>query len=83
VDVIDLAQNPTYVILDLGWTKSVGSRYAVNKRMKAAHMHGSDYELVPSTSKFAFANSETTSVRQAFIKLVSDNTSNVHRCGYC
>ena len=43
----------------------MGSRYAVNKFMKAAHNHGLDYELVPSTSNFSFANSETTSVHQA------------------
>ena len=63
--MIDLAQNPTYVILDLGCTKSMGSRYAVSKFMKAARVHGLDYELIPSTSRFSFANSETTSIRQA------------------
>ena len=63
--MIDLAQNPTYVILDLGCTNSMGSRYAVNSFMKAAHVHGLDYEIIPSTSRFAFAKSETTSVHQA------------------
>ena len=63
--VIDLAQNPTYVILDIGCTKSMGSRYVVNKLMKAAHIHGLDYELIPSTSRFSYANSETTSVHHA------------------
>ena len=63
--VIDFARNPTYVILDLGCTKSMGSRYAVNKFMRAAHVHGLDYEIEPSTSKFSFANSETTTVHQA------------------
>ncbi len=42
-NVIDLAQNPTYVILDLGCTKSMGSRYAVTRFMKAAHVHGLDF----------------------------------------
>ena len=65
VGVVDLAVNPTYVILDLGCTKSMGSRYAVNKFMKAARIHGLDYELVPYTSTCSFANSETTSVYQA------------------
>ena len=41
-NVIDLAQHPTYVILDIGCTKSMGSRYAVNKFMNAAHVHGLD-----------------------------------------
>ena len=51
-NVIDLAQHPTYVILDLGCTKSMGSRYA-------------DYAIVHSSSKFSFAKSETTTVHQA------------------
>ena len=33
--------------------------------MRAAHIHGLDFEIVPSTSKFSFANSETTTVHQA------------------
>ena len=42
-NVFDLAHNPTYVILDLGCTKSMGLRYAVTKFMKAAHVHGLDF----------------------------------------
>ena len=75
--VINLAQNPTYVILDLGCTKSMGSRYAVNKFIKAAHLHGLDYEIIPSMSRFSFANSETTSVHQALKKSGSQLN---HRC---
>ncbi len=63
--VIDLAQNPTYVSLDLGCTKSMGSIYAVNNFMRTAHIHGLDYEIVPSTSKFSFAISDTTTFHQA------------------
>ena len=43
----------------------MGSRYEVNKFIKAAHNHGKDYEIVPSSLKFSFANSETTPVHQA------------------
>jgi hypothetical protein len=43
----------------------MGSRYAVNKFMTAAYIHGLEYELIPSTSMFSFANSEATSVHQA------------------
>jgi len=43
----------------------MGFKYAVNKFMRAAHINGLDYDLVPSTSKFYFANSETTTVHQA------------------
>ena len=63
--VIDLVQNPTYVMLCLGCTKSMGFRYAVNKFMTAAQVHGLGYEFLQSTSRFSFANSETTYVHQA------------------
>ena len=63
--VIDLAQNPTYVILDLGCTKPVGSRYTVNRFIKATHVHGLDYELIPWTSIVSFATPQTTTVHQA------------------
>ena len=43
----------------------MGSRYAVNKFIRAATAHGLDYALISSRSKFTFANSETTSVHQA------------------
>ena len=43
----------------------MGSRYAVNKFMRAASARGVEYELIPSTSKFYFANLEKTSVHQA------------------
>ena len=62
---IDLSRNPTYVILDLGCTSSMGTRYAVNKFMRAAAAHGLENELIPSTSTFSFANSETTPAHQA------------------
>ena len=45
--------------------KSMGSRYAVNKVMKADRAHGLDYEIAPSTSQLSSANSETTSVHEA------------------
>ena len=47
--------------------KSMGSRYAVNKFMRAAHVHGLDYEIVPSSSKFFFhvLILKTTTVHQA------------------
>jgi hypothetical protein len=64
IGVIDRRQNPTYVILDLGCTKSMGSRYAVNKFMRVAAAHGLEYELMHSTSKLSVANSETTSVHE-------------------
>ena len=58
--VIDLAQNPTYVILDLGCAKSMDSRYAVTMCIKADHVRGLDYELIPLTSNSSCAKSETT-----------------------
>ena len=60
-----MRQNATYLIPDLGCTKSTVSRYAVNKFMRVASAHGLEYELIPSTSTFSFANSETSSFYQA------------------
>ena len=65
IGAIDLRKNPTYVILDLGCTKTMVSRYAVNKVMRAASTHGLEYELIPLHPNNSFANSETTSVHQA------------------
>ena len=65
VGTIDSGQIPSFVILELGCTKSIGSLYAMNKFMKAAHVYGLAYELVHSTSTCSCANSETTPIYQA------------------
>ena len=57
---VDLAHDPTYVILDLGCTRAMGSRVAANRFMKAAPYYGITIESLPTDSKFNFANSQTS-----------------------
>ena len=45
----------------------MGSRYVVNKFMKAANTHGLDYELVPSTSKLHLPLKLLVSVASGYI----------------
>ena len=54
IGAIDLTPNPTYVILELGCTKSMGARYEVNKFMRVARARGLVYEIMLSTSVFSF-----------------------------
>ena len=65
LDMVDIMRNPTYVILDLGCTKPMGSRHAVNAFMKAAPSYGMECQLIPSTTNFTFANGETAHATQA------------------
>ena len=76
--VVDLAQNRSYVILDLGCTKSAGSRYAINKFMTTSHIYGLVYELIPLTSMFAFADSETKYVSPGITNLVPHKATHVY-----
>ena len=59
---IDVRRNPLYVILDLGCTKSMGSRQAVNAFCYACEEYGMWTEFLPTESYFSFANSNTTRV---------------------
>jgi len=65
--VVSLADNPTSVILDLGCTRAMGSRQAIERFMKAAAKHHLGCEILPSQVTFSFANSETTQVTEKCI----------------
>jgi hypothetical protein len=58
-DTVSLADHPTSVILDLGCTRAMGSRQAIEKFMRAAAKHHLKCEILPS-----HANSETTQVKE-------------------
>ena len=58
-DSVNVVSEPTYVILDLGCTRAMGSRVAVNRLLNVAHHYGITYEILPTDSKFNFANSQT------------------------
>ena len=59
-NMINLADSPTPVILDLGCTRSMGSRKAVNAFLKAWKERGNQAELLKSDASFKFASSHGT-----------------------
>ena len=59
---IDMRNNPLYVILDIGCTKAMGSRHAVNAFCSACADTHITYEFLPTKSYFSFANSNQTVV---------------------
>ena len=62
--MVNLAENPTHVILDLGCTRSMGSRKAINAFLKAWKDKGNQAELLKSDASFKFANSHGTDCSQ-------------------
>jgi hypothetical protein len=63
-DRLDLKTNPTFAVLDLGCTKAMASRYAINLFVKEAGKYGITWEYLPSSSRFSFANSAEDVVSQ-------------------
>ena len=63
--MVDIRKNPACVILDLGCTKPMGSRQSLAAFMKEALRHGIECTLIPTSSKFTFANGNTSDVTQA------------------
>jgi hypothetical protein len=61
-DMIEISQHPSYVVLDLGCTRSMGSRRAITRLLAACQNTGVTYEILPVSSKFSFANSQTAHV---------------------
>ena len=60
--IIKIKQNPTFVILDIGCTKPMGSRPAVMAFVAASKRYGIECQFLPTHSEFSFANSESSSV---------------------
>ena len=68
--VIDLSREPTFVILDTGCTRSMGSRHAVNRLMQACSKQEPNliwFKTVPCRSMFTFANGETSVITQRLV----------------
>jgi hypothetical protein len=57
---IKVSENPTYVISDLGCTRAMGSRVAIEAFAKVAHHYGMTYEYLPTSGTFNFAKSQST-----------------------
>ena len=56
---LNLAHHPTHVVLDLGCTRSIGSKAAIREFQKYALYYGITTEFCPCNKPFVFANSET------------------------
>ena len=78
-EYIDLKIHPTYVILDSGCTKAMGSRYAIDRLVHACKQHKDSHNIWFSTescfSRFAFANGEQSTVRERLIIHLRNRTS--------
>ena len=58
---LDHANHPTHVVLDLGCTRSIGSRAAIKRFQKHALYYGITTEFCRCKNPVVFANSETES----------------------
>ena len=64
---LNLANHPTHVVLDLGCTRSIGSRAAIERFKKHAWYYGVTTEFCPCHESFVFANSETETCKERCI----------------
>ena len=64
---VDLNRNPIYVVLDLGCTRSMGSRKAITVFARVAPQHGIWLEYKPCKTNFISADSETDTVRETCV----------------
>ena len=61
---VQMSRNPLYVILDIGCTRAMGSRPAVEALAQAAPAVGIWCEFLPTYTVFSFANSAQTVVKE-------------------
>ena len=71
---------PTVAILDLGCTRAMGSRNAVNAFCDYVDNHdcGLWYKIEPTSSRFFFANSQQTKCTEKLVIHMYDNSWSVH-----
>ena len=55
---LNLVNHPTHVVVDLGCTRSIGSRAALSRFQKHALHYGITTQLCPCNKSFVLANSE-------------------------
>ena len=60
---VDLRRNPTYVVPDLGCTRSMASRRAINAFARESPKHGIKITYRPCRTTFVFADSEKGTVK--------------------
>ena len=70
-EYVDLGSHPTYVILDSGCTRAMGSRYAIDRLVQACQYHPKRdhiwFSKQPCSSKFSFANGEQSTVKERLV----------------
>ena len=66
---LDVRNHPTYVILDSGCTRCMGSRVSVEAFVAGCRSSGFKgwFQFVPTSTKFSFANSQTADVWEKMI----------------
>ena len=82
-DYVDMSTHPTYVILDSGCTRAMGSRFAIDRLVRACQNHPYSHMIKftkeASHNKFSFANGESSHVKE---KLVIHLKSPKHPTGW-
>ena len=77
LQVVD--KSPTKVILDLGCTKAMGSRAAVNHFCKYIGGQGHNtYQIKPTASQFFFAGSQTSKRTEKLVVCMNDYHGSTH-----
>ena len=70
-DYVEMSTNPTYVILDSGCTRAMGSRFAIDRLVKACtnhrYSHLIKFTKEASNNKFSFANGESSHVKEKLV----------------
>ena len=67
VPSLNLAYHPTQIVLDLGCTRSIGSRSAIKTFQKHSWYYGIATEICRCNRSFVFANSETETCSESCI----------------
>ena len=70
-DYVDMSTHPTYVFLDSGCTRAMGSRFAIDRLVRACQNHPFSHMIKftkeASFNKFSFANGESSNVREKLV----------------
>ena len=70
-DYVEMSTHPTYVILDSGCTRAMGSRFAIDRLVRACQNHSYSHLIKftkeASHNKFSFANGESSHVKEKLV----------------
>ena len=81
-DYVNMSSNPTYVILDSGCARAMGSRFALDRLVRACQNHRYSHLIKftkeASNNKFSFAIGESSHVKQKFVTHVKKS-----KASYC